>query len=396
MPRLIFESLAALFIMAVFLLPNSVLAASDTIYVFYSNNCPHCAKEISFLDEWRKQDKSVDFKAYEVSAKRNNSDLLTKVGLKLNVNVNGVPFTVIGDKYIIGFNNDTTTGARIKNYVEICRNLECVDVVYNIINNIDVHSQDSVNSIPDTIALPWGKDLKIKSLSLPVLTIVIAALDGFNPCAMWVLIFLISLLLGMEDRKRMWFLGITFLITSAAVYFLFMAAWLKLLLFLGFVIWVRIGIGAVALGGGIINIREWWKNKAGVCKVTGSEKRKKIFGRLKEITTQKSFILSLFGMILLAFAVNLVELICSAGLPAVYTQVLAMADLSSWQYYFYLLLYILIFLIDDILIFVIAMVTLQITGISTKYSRYSSLIGGMLMLIIGVLLILKPEWLMFG
>jgi len=110
---------------------------------------------------------------------------------------------------------------------------------------------------------------------LPILTIVIAGLDGFNPCAMWVLIFLISLLLGMENKKKMWLLGSSFIVTSAAVYFLFLAAWLNLFLFLGFLIWIRVIIGIVAIGSGVYHLREWYVNKSGLCKVTGQERKTK-------------------------------------------------------------------------------------------------------------------------
>ena len=121
-----------------------------------------------------------------------------------------------------------------------------------------------------------------------------------------------------------------------------------------------------------------------------------MFDKLKAAATQKKFILAFFGIIALAFAVNLVELICSAGLPAIYAQVLAMNNLSSLQHYLYILLYIFFFMLDDLLVFFIAMVTLQLSGVSTKYSRFSNLIGGILMLIIGLLLIFKPGWLTFG
>jgi hypothetical protein len=223
----------------------------------------------------------------------------------------------------------------------------------------------------------------------------LGALDGFNPCAMWALLFLISLLIGMENKKRMWIFGSTFIIASAFVYFLFMAAWLNLLLFIGFIFWIRVIIGLVALGGGAYNLKEYFSNPAGVCKVTGGEKRQKFFERLKNIVYRKNFYIALGGIIILAFAVNLVELICSAGLPVIFTQVLALSDLSIWQYYFYMLLYILIFMLDDLIVFFLAMATLQVTGITSKYSRISHLVGGTLMLIIGLLLIFKPELLMF-
>jgi hypothetical protein len=200
----------------------------------------------------------------------------------------------------------------------------------------------------------------------------------------------------MNDRKRMWILGSTFIISSAVVYFLFLSAWLNLFHFLGFIIWVRITIGLVALGAGGYYLYDFVKNRSGGCSVMGDERRQKIFDKIKNITQRKEFLLALGGIIALAFAVNLVELICSAGLPAVYTQILSLSDLNSWQYYGYLLLYILVFMLDDLFVFFTAMITLQATGIQSKYSHFSHLVGGALMLIIGLLLLFKPELLMFG
>jgi hypothetical protein len=219
-------------------------------------------------------------------------------------------------------------------------------------------------------------------------------LDGFNPCAMWTLLFLISLLLGMKDRKKMWILGSAFIVASASVYFIFMSAWLNLILFLGFIAWVRIIIGILALLGGAHSLKEGFSENSG-CKVTNNEKRLKIFERLKSVINQNNFLIALSGIIILAFMVNLVELICSAGLPAIYTQVLALNELSTWQYYLYILAYILFFMIDDLFVFFVAMITLEMTGITTRYAKYSRLIGGIIMFLIGLLLIFKPEWLMF-
>ncbi len=391
-------------VLLVFFLTPILAGASSipSIYFFRGEGCPHCAKEEIFLEKLKKEYPGLQVHDFEVWHNSENRRLLQQVGRELGATVRGVPFTVIGDKYIEGYLNEETTGEQIRLYLEQCQQLECRDVVGEILraqtnppSDIGTDNEKKDN-IPLVFSVPLLGEIDAKSLSLPLLTIVIGALDGFNPCAMWVLIFLIGLLLGMKNRKRMWILGITFLVASAVVYFVFMAAWLNLLLFLGFVVWIRLAIGLLALVGGGVNLREWWQNKEGTCKVTGSEKRQKIFTRLRQVTTQRSFILALGGVILLAFAVNLVELICSAGLPAVYTQVLALSNLATWQYYAYLLLYIIIFLLDDIIVFTVAMITLQLTGMSTKYSRYSNLIGGIIMIIIGILLIVKPEWLMFG
>lgn len=238
--------------------------------------------------------------------------------------------------------------------------------------------------------------MNVESLSLPALTVVMGFLDGFNPCAMWALLFLISLLLGMKDRKRMWILGGTFIAASALVYFLFMAAWLELILFLGFIIWVRAAIALIAVAGGSWNLWKFFAKKGDSCDVAGAQKRQKIFGRMKDLVMGKGFFLALVGIVALAFSVNLIELVCSAGLPAVYTQVLAMNGLAAWQYYSYILLYVLIFMTDDLFVFFVAMTTLRLVGITTKYQKFSYLIGGALMVLIGLLLFFRPEWLTFG
>jgi len=339
---------------------------------FWGQGCPHCVKEEIFLDDLQKQYPELVINRYEIHDPANNQ-LLKEAGQRLNADTSGIPFTVVADQYFVGFLSDDTTGQKIKQALGL------------------------VSDTPtDALNLPLLGTINIKNFSLPFLTFIIALLDGFNPCAMWTLMFLISLLLGLKDRRRMWILGIAFIASSAFVYFLFLTAWLKLFLFIGFITWVKILIALVALASGSYYLRDYFTNKDATCKVTGGQKKQKIFTRLKAITQKEQFIFALIGIILLAFVVNLVELVCSAGLPAIYTQILALADLPSWQYYLYLLFYIFIFMLDDLIIFFIAMTTLKAVGLNSKYSRLSHLIGGILMLIIGFLLIFKPEFLMFG
>jgi thiol-disulfide isomerase/thioredoxin len=375
-------------------LTRPIKAQEKEVYIhfFWANGCPHCQKEKTFLGELEKK-YPVKVKDYEVSGSRENVELLQRVGKKLSVDVSGVPFTLVGEHYFVGYHSDETTGSQIEEAVECALQTGCSDIVSQLTPPLSSASQ---GKIPEVMKLPLVGEIKTASLSLPALTFLIALLDGFNPCAMWVLLFLISLLLGMKDRNKMWILGTAFIVSSALVYFLFLSAWLNLFLFLGFVFWVRVMIGLVSVGLGGYQVREFFVNKTGGCKVAGGEKRKLIFEKLKEITQKKDFLIALGGIILLAFAVNLVELVCSAGLPAIYTQVLALSNLPSWQYYLYLILYILVFMADDLFVFFVAMKTLQATGVSSKYARFSHLVGGSIIILIGLSLLFKPELLMFG
>ncbi|MBU3935596.1 hypothetical protein KJ909_02885 [Patescibacteria group bacterium] len=368
--------LSKLIIIFAFFLFASPLKAQDnlpTIDFFWGEGCPHCAKEEIFLDDLQKQYPELVINRYEIHDPANNQ-FLKETGQRLNADTSGIPFTVVADQYFVGFLSDDSTGQKIKQALGL---------------------QEKTSTL-DTLNLPLFGTVAVKDFSLPLLTFVIALLDGFNPCAMWTLMFLISLLLGLKDRRRMWILGIAFIASSALVYFLFLTAWLNLFLFIGFITWVKILIALVALASGTYYLKDYFTNKDASCKVTGGPKKQKVFARLKAITQKEQFIFALIGIILLAFVVNLVELVCSAGLPAIYTQILAFSDLPTWQYYSYLLFYILIFMLDDLVIFFIAMTTLKAVGLNSKYSRYSHLLGGVLMLLIGLLLIFKPEFLMFG
>ncbi len=426
--RKIFTYLVIAFFL-IFTLKNSlqltkVQAAHDeTIYInfFYSFSCPHCAEEAPFIEELAANYEQVELRAFEVSQNRSNAVLLGELGQKLEIPVGGVPFTAIGTETFIGYQDDQTTGREIKQIVDDCLaayDESCQDQLGPLlVNGDDVEPADQPQAEPTPtedetttvsasekkqieldkeLKLPFVGQVKISDLSLPLLTFLIALLDGFNPCAMWVLVFLISLLLGMKDRRRMWLLGTVFIFTSAVVYFLFLSAWLNLFLFLGLVFWVRLIVALVALGAGVYCLHDFATNKDAACKVTQPKKRKRVFEKLKILVKKENLWLALAGIALLAVAVNMVELVCSAGLPAVFTQVLTLSDLPRWQYYAYLVFYVLIFMVDDLLVFVAAMVTLRLTGIENRYARYSRLIGGILMLAIGLLLIFKPEWLMFA
>jgi glutaredoxin len=369
-----------------------------TVYIFWTTGCPHCLHEKEFLAALEGRDQAITVVALEASGSRENLELLQKVGKLLQADVSGVPFTVIGNQYVIGWQDESTTGRAIETAIGEARSRGAPDLVAGLLaaTGSSLPGDADKPAIPETLTLPVFGQVHLKYLSLGAITVIIGALDGFNPCAMWVLIFLINLLLGMEDRRKMWVLGSAFIIASGAVYFLFMTAWLNILVFLGFIFWVRIIIGCVALFAGGYNLKEYWTDVSGACTLSQGARRQRTMDRLKAMISTRKFWLALGGIVLLSFLVNLVELVCSAGFPVVYLQILSLTPMPFWRYYLYLLLYIVIFMLDDIIVFVVAMITLQLTGVTTRYKRLSNLIGGVLMLVIGLLLILKPGWLMFG
>ena len=384
-----------LIISVFFLLPFTVSAKEVTLTLFYGKECPHCEAEQKYLEKLEKKYKdNLKIKKIEVWHNKENSQFLVKVKKALGDDNNYVPYTVINNVGITGYNENTET--KIEKLINKAIKNGSIDAVSYIKKGKEIPKEKPKQDSKLTVPI-LGK-INAKEVSLPLLAIIIGLVDGFNPCAMWVLLFLISMLISMKNKKRMWALGLTFLITSALIYLLFMIAWLGIAISAFQQTILRTLIAIVALIAGIINLNSYikTKNDPDGCTVVSKNKRQKTFDKIRKFTKEKNFILAMLGVITLAISVNFVELACSAGLPLLFTSILAMNDLNTFQYGFNLFLYILFFLLDDIIVFAVAMKTLEVTGISTKYSKYSHLIGGIIMTLIGVLLILKPEWIMFN
>ena len=389
-----------LFAIVCFCFISNVSAKENVkLYLFYNYDCPHCAEEKVYLSQLEEEYDNLEIIKYEVKQNEENRELLSNFLENKDWEVRGVPLTIIGTNYFVGYNDDIGNKIRCAvNYYSdnehrnlIAEYLGEEEIKEDLVDNFDV------NSCKFTI--PIIGEINPKNISLPLVSMVIGLVDGFNPCAMWVLIFLISLMIGMKNRKRMWCLGMAFLLSSSIVYFAFMMTWVNVAGMFSSSSIIEILVGIVALLGGGINlyhfIKEIRKKDIG-CSVTNNQKKKKIMIRAKEIVTENSFLLALGGVILLAISVNIIELACSAGLPILFSQILSMNDLSNSQIWLYNIIYIFFFLIDDLVVFIIAMTTMKLTGISNKYNKYAHLVGGIIMLLIGILMLVNPSILKFN
>ena len=372
------------------------------IYLFYSKDCPHCQSEKEFLNEY-KEKKNIEIHYFEVNYNKVNAEKLDLVKDVFDESSPYVPFTVIGSKTIVGYSDDTSS--EIKKIVEAYQDGTYIDFVDKILNkvitkdNIDeYYEKEKITINESNIKIPLLGEINPKKVSIMLASAVIGLVDGFNPCAMWVLIFLISMLINMKDRKKMWILGITFLVTSALIYLAFMMSWLTIVVNFTNIKIIQIIIGILAVLASLFNFRNYYneRKKDAGCQIVDESKRKKTFAKIKKFTSEKSIFLSIIGVIGLAISVNIVELACSAGLPVVFSNILAINNITGIKALLYLIVYILFFLLDDLIIFTIAMISFKVTGLTTKYTKYSHLIGAIIMLLIGILMIFKPNWLMFN
>lgn len=395
-----------------FLLPLNVSAKEskndvvktnkEVIYLFYGKECPHCEALMKYLDKLLKDEKykNVTIEKYEVWHSDSNSKLMDEIGKELNIAVKGVPFFIVGTNVKFGFDNSVSS--EFKDIIDYYIDKQYYDPVGDYIHKTDTSNYKKYHyekKNEDEYKVPFLGKVNAKSVSLLLVSIVIGAVDGFNPCAMWILLFLLSLLISTKDRKKMWALGLTFILTSGVIYLMFMLSWLNVAKYTSGIIFVRYLIGVFALIFGLINLYRYIKSvkqKDVGCDVTDADKKRKIMNRIRNILNENKMLFAILGIMLLAVSVNLIELLCSLGLPVMYTEMLGLNNLSSFQYGLYMFIYILFFLIDDLIIFFIAMKTLKIKGISNKYMKYSHLIGGVIMLVIGLLMIIKPSWLLFN
>jgi len=345
------------------------------LYLFYSLTCPHCHEEMDYIENellLEYGDKLNVYK-YEVTRNKDNNKLLNIVKSYFRETKSGVPFTVIGEKYILGF------GDTVKNEIEY------------IIDDYLVEEE-----VEKIFNIPLLGDVSAKDSSLALIAVILGFIDGFNPCAMWILLLLINMTLSIKDRKKLFLIGLTFILTGGIIYFLSMLG-IGFVIDLTMVSIIRNLIAIVAIILGIYNLYTYVKTrKNSGCHVVDKDKRKGIINKINNILSSNSLIFAVFGTIILAVSVNLVELACSLGFPTIYLELLSINGVVGLSKIWYLLIYILFYLIDDFVIFLIAVFTLQSKGISTKYNKLVNLIGGILMILMGILLIIKPEWVMFN
>ena len=374
-----------LILLLLLLIPFGVFADhNDTevdVNFFYSKTCHVCGDMKPFLEELEGENCELNVNRYIASQE---SDLLEGLYREYDVpkiEQGRVPITFIGSMYFVGFDEQTEADIRVHIRHEI-DGTECPLVE---------RERKEVKFLGFTIKTD-------KMAPLP-LSIILGTLDGFNACAMVALGFSLTTLIATGTRKRLILIGGTFILVSGAVYFLFISTWLNLFLISKNLELITMVAGIVVLIFAITLFREYIHGI--ICKICQIPNKKdsiftkaqrKLFDKLRELTKKEiSTIVLLLGVIVIAIGVNSVELICSFGFPVAFTKILTNMNLTGLSYYFYLLIYIIFYMIDDFLIFLFAVITLRITGVSEKYLKYIKLISAFVLFILGLVLLIKPD-----
>ncbi|MDH4228013.1 MAG: hypothetical protein OEV59_09755 [Deltaproteobacteria bacterium] len=366
-------------------MPGSAAADNKaTLYFFYGEGCPHCAKEEVFLEKMKAKYPSIDVRAFEVWHNPENVAIMTEFLAPYGLKPTGVPVTFIGNSGpLSGYGDDSTSGRVIEGFIKDCVESGCPDAGDII--------RGTAKAGASKAKLPTVAGLDVNTASLPILTIVIAFLDGFNPCAFFVLFTLLGILSHAKTRGRMLFAGALFVFVSGLAYFLFMAAWLNVFIYTGGIRVVTLVAALLALVIGAFNIKDFFMFGRGPSLSIPEGAKPGLYARMRTVMRAASLASVITGTIMLAVSVNLYELLCTAGFPMVYTRALTLRSLEPHVYYIYLAAYNVVYVIPMAAIVALFAFTVGSRHFSERWGRTLKFVSGLMMLSLGLVLLIKPE-----
>jgi len=380
-------SLICLLISIILLLSTSSVFAQANevvelnIYFFWGEGCPHCAEEEPFLETLEEKYPSVTVVDYEVWYNEENQKILGEFGKALDFDPSGVPVTIIGDQVWIGFSEEYK--AQMENTIQ------------NLLQNpdgYDAGEEVSFNS-QRTMTVPILGEINLEKQSLIISTAIIGFVDGFNPCSLWVLSVLLALTIHSGSRRKTLIVGLTFLIVTAIVYGLFITGVFTLLSYVGYLKWIQIVVAVIAIVFGIVNLKDYFWYKEGLSFTISEKKKPGLYKNMRSTVVTPRSIVGLIGSsAALAVGVSFIEFSCTAGFPVIWSNLVSANQISVVSYLLLLGLYMLIYLLDELVVFGVAVFTMQASHVEEKHGRVLKLVSGVIMLILGIVMVINPAW----
>lgn len=368
---------------------------SADIEAFVHEGCPHCAKAKVFLAKLQQEQPQLRIAIRDVGREPAALERLQRIAAGQDGQVR-VPTFAIGGQIIVGY-SEAATDMLIRDSLARARlsGRESATAVANCeAGESDDCSPGTAPPAPkhETFAIDFlGHTLTLDRIGLPLFTLAMGLLDGFNPCSMWVLILMISLLAPLNNRPRMFAIAGTFIAVQGVAYFLFMAAWLNLFLLIGLSRISEIVIAVLALFAGALNLKDAWRFGRGISLSIPASAKPGIYARMRRVLHADNLTAALIGTVLLGVLVQLIELLCTSGFPALFTRILTLRQLDTASYYGYLLLYDAAYMLDDVVILGIGIVTLSQHRLQEKEGRWLKLVSGLVMVGLGIYLLLIPH-----
>ncbi len=370
------------------------------IELFTREGCPRCTAAKAFLAELQRERRDLRIEVRDVGADAASWARLKALAAERGVRALGVPAFFLRGELLIGFAGAETTGRRIRSLLAAAASGPGQEGPEGACRAETTIACDQPTAAPgspaaglDGVDVPFLGRLTVQELGLPLFTFALGLLDGFNPCSMWVLVFILSLLAGLRDRVKLMVLAGTFVAVQGVIYFAFMAAWLNAFLLVGLSRVTEVILGGIAMLAGTVNVKEFVAFGRNVSLGIPQAAKPGLYAKLRGILQAEHLAGALAGIVVLAVFVQVVELLCTAGFPALYTRILTMRQLEWWGYYGYLALYNVAYMLDDVIVLAVGVITLSQRRLQEREGRWLKLVSGAVMLGLGVLLIAKPEWL---
>ena len=380
------------------------------IEYFGRKDCKNCANLEKFLKELSAKRDDFEYVEHKIDESKEEKVFFDETTSKLKL-VKGTPIIYIDGHIIQGFNTADTTGKEIENLINSGKTKDKILTLKeyvesgqtgNVSSNGAVCTGDTVCEVPGLtkgaenqvlVNIPIiNKTVDLTNYSLFTMSLILGTIDGFNPCAMWVLVLFLTALIAVGNKIKMFRVAGLFIFAEAAMYFFILNAWIYAWDFVGLDKWVTPLVGIIGIAGGIFFIRNYLKKGDTLeCEVTDFEQRAKISKKIKDIANKPFTLLTALAIIGLALSVNVIEFACSVGIPQTYTKILQINEVPFWTRQFYTFIYIIGYMVDDIIVFGFALMSINKLQLTTKYSKWVNLFGGILMIILGLIMLIKPS-----
>ncbi len=374
------------------------VANTVAVYMFWGDGCPHCAAAKPYLESLPQRYPGVELRFYEVWNDAENQEMFQKLAAAAGFEARYVPTIFIGNRHWEGYN--PSLHEEIEDVIKACLEAGCPDPGAGVLFPAPTAAPTQVGQPQPTpaapessrITLPLVGAIDLSRQSLAVSTALIAFVDGFNPCSIWVLTMLLALTLHTGSRRKVVIIGVIFLTVTAAVYALFIAGLFTLFTFISFMGWIRVLVALVALFFAAVNIKDYFFYKEGLSFTIADEKKPGIARGIRRVMDSSQSLWGLIGAtIALAAGVSLVEFSCTAGFPVLWSNLLAANAVEPLEFALLLLLYMLIYQLDELAIFFVAVFTLKASRLEEKHGRILKLIGGVLMLTLAGVMVINPN-----
>jgi hypothetical protein len=370
--------------------PDAVLRrveAACSIEVYTRRGCGRCGKAKDWLPELVAAYPGLRPVFLDLTADAGARTALADLVRRHKTAAASVPVFHLCDRLIVGFDRPEAMRPRLERILEPWTRPCKVPV------GEDPPPQAAAGDEEEAVDVPWLGRLDPRRLGMPLFTVAIGLVDGFNPCAMWVLLLLLSILVNLRDRTKILAIAGTFVLVSGAAYFAFMAAWLSVFEWIGMLRPVQLALGGLAVVIGLVHVKDFFAFKQGPSLSIPEAAKPGIYARIRRIVNAENLPAAIGAAFVLAVLVNLVELLCTAGLPALYTGILTQRGYSTAARYGYLGLYIAAYMFDDALMVAGVVLSLARFKLQETGGRWLKLVSGSVVLALGLTMLFKPEWL---